>query len=468
MTRMRVAALAASALALLSVTGPAARAVTPRSTHYTGTLADGAQWVADVPASWNGTLILYSHGFGPLTAQDAPDGTTQRDLLDLGYALVGSSYSGPSWWALASAVDDQFTALATVGRQIGTPHRVIAWGTSMGGLVSALEAERGAGRIDGALTTCGLVGGALNLNDYQLDGEWALSHLLAPNAAIQLVNYASAAQASAAGSALTQVVAGAQSTAAGRARTALGAALMDEPTWASGDTPPATTDYAAQESQQWQELSWVLGFVMFGRYHVELSAGGNSSGTIGVDYAALLRHSPQRKEVEALYATAGLSLRTDLASLTRDAAIQGDPAAAANLARTSMVTGRLTVPELDIHTVADQLIPAQQERWYRDRVRRAGRTPLFRQAFVEASGHCNFQPAGTIAALHAVEHRLDTGRWDNATKPGRLNAAARAAGLGAFLPYVRFVAPRLTRSADRLLIPLSGTGHSTRRPGRLA
>ena len=40
------------------------------STHYTGPLTDGATWVADVPASWNGTIILYSHGFGPLIAQD--------------------------------------------------------------------------------------------------------------------------------------------------------------------------------------------------------------------------------------------------------------------------------------------------------------------------------------------------------------------------------------------------------------
>ena len=76
---------------------------------YTGTLANGTTWVADVPANWNGTLLLYSHGFGPLTAADAPDPGTQAALLARGYALAGSSYdpNGSAWarsrcWALAS------------------------------------------------------------------------------------------------------------------------------------------------------------------------------------------------------------------------------------------------------------------------------------------------------------------------------------------------------------------------------
>lgn len=61
----------------------------------------------------------------------------------MGCALVGSSYPGRSWWALASAVDDQLSALGTVEKVIGRPHRTIAWGTSMGGLVGALETQRG-------------------------------------------------------------------------------------------------------------------------------------------------------------------------------------------------------------------------------------------------------------------------------------------------------------------------------------
>ena len=48
------------------------------------------------------------------------------------------------------------------------------------------------GRIDGALTTCGIVAGGINLNKYQLDGEYALAQLLLPGQQVQLVRFADA------------------------------------------------------------------------------------------------------------------------------------------------------------------------------------------------------------------------------------------------------------------------------------
>lgn len=433
--RKMVTAAAAAACAAALLAAPAYAA----SGSFSGTLPDGAGWVADVPARWNHTLILYSHGYGPLTAQDAPDAATKTELLAAGYALVGSSYSGPSWWATASAVGDQFASLAAASRITGHPRRTIAWGTSMGGLVSALESQDPGHRIDGTLTTCGLVAGALNLNDYQLYGEYALAHLLAPADDVKLVRYTDAADASTAATQLSTVVAGAQGTAAGRARIALGAVLLNEPGWFTGATPPARHDYAGQEAQQEQEItSFVLSFIMTGRQQIELAAGGNSSATKGVDFGALVRHSAHAAEVRALYRAAGLDLDADLRRLTRDADITADRGAVATLARTSMVTGRLRVPELDVHTIADQLVPVEQENWYGEQVRRRGDGALLRQAYVNATGHCAFQPAETIAGLHAVEHRLDTGRWDGTTSPGALNAAA---GTGR---YVRFEPPRLT------------------------
>jgi hypothetical protein len=438
---MRKTATIAAAAAVCAATVLATPAYAASGT-FSGTLADGASWVADVPAHWNHTLILYSHGYGPLTAQDAPDDATRTQLLAAGYALVGSSYSGPSWWATASAVGDQFSSLAAASRITGRPHRTIAWGTSMGGLVSALEAQDPRHLVDGALTTCGLVAGALNLNDYQLYGEYALAHLLAPDQAIKLARYTDAAEAGAAATQLSTVVAGAQATAAGRARIALGAALLDEPGWYDTATAPAPRDHAGQEAQQERELTaFVLSFIMTGRQQIELAAGGNSSATRGVDFRAVLRGTSRAGEVRALYRAAGLDLDADLRTLTHDADITADRDAVATLARTSMATGRLGVPELDIHTIADQLVPVEQENWYGELVRRRGSGPLLRQAYVNAAGHCAFQPAETIAALHALEHRLDTGRWDSATSPAVLNAAA---GTGR---YVRFEPPRLTGRA---------------------
>ena len=55
-------------------------------------------------------------------------------LLDRGYALVGSSYER-SGWTLDTAAEDQLQALEAFGAEVGEPTRVLAMGTSMGGLI---------------------------------------------------------------------------------------------------------------------------------------------------------------------------------------------------------------------------------------------------------------------------------------------------------------------------------------------
>src|SRR5260370_6946328 len=60
-----------------------------------GSLADGATYLMEVPAHWNRTLFLYSHGYvvpgSSNPAQDVGDPVTGTWLLTHGYALSGSS-----------------------------------------------------------------------------------------------------------------------------------------------------------------------------------------------------------------------------------------------------------------------------------------------------------------------------------------------------------------------------------------
>ncbi len=464
----RRTAIFGAALLLAATTGTAAAglapaAASPASTHVTGTLADGATWVADLPAQWNGTLLLSSHGFGPLTPADAPDPTTAGDLLARGYALAGSSYDpNGSMWALNSAVRDQFQTLQAVEQGVlpGRPAHVLAFGTSMGGLISALEAQQGAGRINGALTTCGIVAGAINLNNYQLDGEYAIARLLAPGQQIPLVRFTSEGQAISSAQALTTAATQAQQTAAGRARLALAMAFLNVSPWGSGAQPPPANDPNAQEAGQYQLYFGgpsVLNFIVGARPAIELAAGGNGSWTQGVDFAAALASSPYRAEVAALYREAGMNLGSDLATLTHDAGITADPGALASLTATSVPTGRLQVPELDLHTISDQLVPVQQENFYASRVRAAGSNPLLRQAFTAHIGHCNFTPAELVAGVLAIGHRVATGRWDNVAQPAALQQSALSLGLGgaAFIPYqpARLTGTNLPRSSGMSLPP---------------
>jgi hypothetical protein len=428
--------------------------------HYSGTSPDGATWIADVPAGWSaatGVLILYSHGYHPTIIPgnppvDAPDPTTMQALLDHGYALVGSSYAAPGW-TMASAVDDQFAALAAIEAIIGKPRRVLGFGTSMGGLVSALEDERAAGRLDGVLTTCGLVAGAVDLNNYQLDAEYTIRQLLMNNHDLPLVHFASMQQAQGTAQQLIAAAQAAQQTPQGRARIALAMAFLHTPTWGIGQPMAAPHDFQAQEQQQFGSLSFQLFFIEVGRFDIEQAAHGNGGWNLGVNYRRVFdelgNKDPEtlatRREVEALYREAGLDLDEDLDTLTAHADIPPDPNAVAALRRTSQPTGRLTVPELAIHTISDQLVPVEQERDYRGDVERSGKASLLRQAFVQRQGHCNFTPAELIASLEALLKRVDTGHWGALAEPSKLNEVARQLNLGGSA-FIHFEPPPLTRS----------------------
>jgi pimeloyl-ACP methyl ester carboxylesterase len=427
--RTSIGAIALAA-ASLSIASPAAA---DSSTHYTGTLADGATWIADVPSNWNGTLLLFSHGFGPTIAADAPAGAASA-LLASGYALAGSSYDpNGSWWALDSAVRDQFQTLSAVESGVlpSAPRQVLAVGQSMGGLVSALEAQNGAGRIDGALTTCGIVAGAINLNNYQLDGEYALARLLLGGQQVQLTGFANPTAALATAARLQAAAATAQRTLAGRARLALALAFLNAEDGLPSPVPPdPVTLEADQYHVEFTGSFSALDFIEFARPFIDAADGGNASWNAGVDYGALLRDSPYRGEVAFLYREAGISLRDDLANLTANANITADPAAVASLEQTSVPTGWLAVPELDLHTISDPLVPVQQENFYAHQVRAAGSGDLLRQAYVASVGHCNFSTAEIEAGVMALAHRVTTGRWDSVTEPDNLNQVARSLGQG--------------------------------------
>ncbi|MFJ9707159.1 alpha/beta hydrolase [Streptomyces sp. NPDC101234] len=441
MPRPRFSTLVAACATALAATliGPATGARATTTDHYSGTLSDGATWIADRPAQWNGSLLLFSHGFGPTVAADAPSTAARQALLDAGYALVGSSYDpNGSMWALDSAERDQFAALTAFRRQVGTPTRVISVGQSMGGLVNAQIARDGAGRVDGSLGLCGLVAGGVDLDNYQLDAEYTLASFFDPADADNLVNLGSQADGAALADRLTKAVEAAQQTPTGRARIALAAAFLNQTDWAPGQQPPARDDFEGQEKQQYAWLAQgLLGFIVPARWSVEQSAGGNTSWNKGVDYAGLLHKSSHARQIKALYRDAGLDLRTDLNRLTRGADISADPAAVAHLKRTSTAGQGLAVPLLDIHTTADQLVPVEQESAFAGRVRRAGDSALLRQAYVARQSHCNFTTAEVVAGLHAVEHRLDTGHWDNSATAAGLQRSADELGLdgAAFTDY---------------------------------
>ncbi|WP_338146161.1 alpha/beta hydrolase family protein, partial [Streptomyces scabichelini] len=434
--------LAASATSAASAAPAAPASAEAPAEHIEGTLPSGAKYLMDKPADWNGTVLLFSHGYRPagtpLAGQNAPDDATKALLLDQGYALVGSSYA-TNGWAVTDAVPDQLATLDVFTGRYGEARRTIAWGQSYGGLVTTAIAERHPGRIDGSLAMCGLVhGGVANWNN-TLDPVFALKTLLTPGSSVDLTGFPDQASATAAASTLSKAVTSAQGTPEGRARIALAAALHNIPGWNDTAQPePAPDDWNTQQANQYQALQGMLTLPAFSwRQEAESRAGGNMSWNTGVDYTKMLRRSSVFKEVTELYKDAGLSLKNDLGALDRAPRISADPAAVAWMSRTSSFTGKLTKPQLDIHTTGDALVPVQTESAYRRAATAAGSSPLLRQAYVDNPGHCTFSPAEQTAAVHTLEKRIGTGHWQG-TDPASLNATAAAADPATparYIPY---------------------------------
>jgi len=417
------------AAAVLAAVGVARAMAGGPVTTLTGTLGDGATYKIEVPADWNGTLLLYSHGYvtpgSPNPAQDVGDPLTGQWLLEHGYALAGSSYA-TTGWAIQQAIPDQISTLDTFSSLIGTPTRTIAWGHSLGGMITAGLLQEHPDRFTAALPMCGVLAGGVGTWNQALDGAFAIQQLLGPGTGLQVVNIASP------GANLglaEQLLAVAQSTPQGRARIALAAAFGDLPGWFNPASPePAATDYAAQEQNQflWQtQVDAPFAFAL--RAELEARAGGNPSWNTGVDYRKQLDNSIDRDEVRALYSQAGLSLDADLATLDSAPRIAANPGAVQYLTDNIVFNGDLSGrPVLTLHTTGDGLVVDQDEQAYSDVVKEGKGKKLLREAFVHRAGHCTFTPAETISAFQALVLRLDTGKWR--TDPETLNADAAALG----------------------------------------
>jgi hypothetical protein len=425
---LRLCTALAVVIALLGI-GSTAAAADGAVTTLTGTFADGATYLIQVPQDWNGTLLLYSHGYvvpgSPNPARDVGDPLTGQWLLSHGYALAGSSYA-TTGWAIKEAIPDQLKTLDTFAGLVGAPSRTIAWGHSLGGIITAGLLQDDPGRFAAALPMCGVLAGGVGTWNQALDSAFAIQQLLGAGTGLQVVHITNPGTNLALGE---QLLFAAQATPQGRARLALAGALGDLPGWFNHASPePAANDFATQEMNQFAwETQVDAPFIFALRAELEYRAGGNPSWNTGVNYEKQLENSVDYDEVKALYANAGLNLSADLATLKAAPRISADPGAVNYLTQNIVFNGNLGGrPVLTLHTTGDGLVVNEDEQAYRSVVQDAKDQQLLRQVFVHRAGHCAFTPAETISTFQVLLHRIDTGKWS--TDPDTLEAAASALG----------------------------------------
>ncbi|MGH2942408.1 MAG: alpha/beta hydrolase family protein, partial [Solirubrobacteraceae bacterium] len=401
---------------------------------YSGTIGR-AQYRVEVPERWNGTLVLYSHGYLPpgfpsfgiaLTNRPPDRSETERWLLEHGYALAASQFAdGGTGYQIHNAPGDQLALLDWFEAHVGKPRRTVATGQSMGATVATLLAERSPDRFDGVATLCGGYDPVGTFNA-TLDMNFAVRTLLAPGEEIELVRVTDPERST---QALVAAIQRALATPEGRARLALAGAFNNVPGWYTAHQP-RPTDPAESIRQQaaWLQNAYVLGLGPGARVDLERKAGGNPSWNVGIDYRRQLARSSQAALVRRAYRAAGLDLRRDLQRLADAPRIAADPDAVAFL-RHHVPEGRTPVPVVTLHSTGDGGAVSDQEVWYAEQVRRSGDPRRLRQLYVDRGMHCSFSAAEEIVTLRSLFERIETGRWPD-TSPRRLREAADELGAG--------------------------------------
>jgi hypothetical protein len=386
---------------------------------------DGAKYAIKLPKNWNGSLLLYSHGYR--FAQPAPpdfsavetnaqvsstdtDGTgsdeVSQKLLAAGYALAGSSYKS-NGWAVADGVKagedlhNQFVKL------VGTPKRTYVWGDSLGGLITEIISEQNPQWVDGAAPMCGAVAGPNYNYDVALDVAYGVKALIDPT--LKLTGYTSADDAAANWKhASAAVVKAASDTAGGgTAKVLFIAALVDAPT--------ATATYdghdlTSQVKARVESMLTALAFGTSGRYELEQRVGGDPSDNTKADYPKRISTAES-----ALITTVGGNVDKLEAQLAALPTVAADTAARDAIEKLGDTTGNISVPTVTMHTQSDPLVLVQNESVLATRARAAGKSGDLVQLFIAppatysettkapyGAGHCNFstdQRVGLISVL---------------------------------------------------------------------
>ncbi len=168
-----------SLLSLTVVSIPtAARAADPACTTANfvttcvGATSDTAPYMMIVPANFNGTVYLYSHGYRPNvpvpagipgyggytvtnTPEPVPGGSAAiyGPLLAKGYAVMGSGFARQGWNA-DSAIKTNVELIGAFKKQFTKTTKVVAWGGSLGGFITQALAEKYPDLISAAAPLC--------------------------------------------------------------------------------------------------------------------------------------------------------------------------------------------------------------------------------------------------------------------------------------------------------------------------
>jgi hypothetical protein len=385
-----------SVLSLLLTSAPYASAQTGERTLQ-GSI-DGAPYTIKLPATWNGTLLVYEDGYRDVA--DAPGEVEDRiaypappeieqELLSRGYGLAGSAFR-VNGYNIQEGIEDTQALIRFFRRQIGTPRRTILFGTSGGPVRAAEILETDDRLVDGAISFCGVMAGTPLFFDRALDFA---------------VAYAAAFGWPAAWGSPGNV--------------------RDDLDF-EGDVVPVFMPQLSDPANfgRFEFIRLVNGLPLDGFYdgpamlflnmffttkaRAQLERKLSGPATQNVDHTYRLSSAD-----EAYLASRGVDAPALLREMNAHTNYAAQRSARKYVEKFASFNGKIRKPLLSMHAIFDGLVTVDHE-WVYDMINReAGRQKFLSQVYTNGVGHCTFTPEQQLSTIDAMKSWLDTGN-----KPG--------------------------------------------------
>jgi len=346
---------------------------------------NGAGYRVEVPANWNGKLVMYAHGFrGTGAALTITNPSIRRYLIQNGYAWAASSYS-KNYYDVRAGVEDtnalalEFTKIAAQNsRPLTAPSKIYITGHSMGGHITAAAIEDEAFatannkvKYQGAVPMCGVVG------DTELFSQFAAMQVTA-QALAGVPGYPTARW-----SEISTLVTNTLFTTFPSVPTATGAKYLSVVKHITGGERPMFSQ----------------GIAFGGSF-------GSAYGTFGSDgtVTGILNQNV---------------LDTNAYTYTIDGDVAGSTALNASVLKLTALpdanrlrrdglrwipkaNGEFKIPVVSIHTLGDLFVPFSMQQVYQKRVAAKGNSSWLVQRAIRGASHCDFTVAEQVDAFDAM------------------------------------------------------------------
>ena len=376
--------------ALAAATGD----VTDMSTtsRWAGVLK-GAAYRVEVPANWNGKLVMYAHGYaGTGSVLGVSNPSIRRYLIENGYAWAASSYS-KNYYDVRAGVEDtnalalEFTKIATANsRTLAAPTKIYITGHSMGGHITAAAIEDEAYatannkvKYAGAVPMCGVVGDAELFNQF---------------AAMQVTAQTIAGFATTATTSWSTIVA--QVT---------GTLFSSFPSSAAPSAQIATTTTGNSYASVLKNISggdrplFNQGLAFGGSFPSAYGTFGSDGTVTGILTKNVLDTNAFTYTIDG-DAAGSTSLNANAPKLT--AVADANRLRRDGLRWIPRVNGEFKIPVVSIHTLGDLFVPFSMEQVYQKRVAAKGNSGYLVQRAIRGASHCDFTTAEQVDAFDAM------------------------------------------------------------------